>query len=197
MLHTEDAMQQWLGHALVAASLLAPHAPGGAPIVWQLKGEIITSPSGNPLEGYLPVGANVRFLVTVNPAAPDLCSAAGAGFYMLPGAHVSVGGTDYAATRAYLEADNPEGNCSPGATGATIRMFFDIAPFSAVVIAWPRPGETLPSTPPESAQFWVSYDYPSPTVSGRVTRATAVTEPSTLLLLLPPLSVLITRRRRR
>jgi|SRR5215831_261308 len=190
-------MQQWLGHAIVAASLLAPHGATGAPIVWQLKGEITTSPSGNPLESHLPVGAEMKFLITINPAAPDLCSAAGAGFYMLPGAHVSVGGTDYAASRAYLEADNPEGSCSPAATGATIRMFFDIAPFSAAVITWPRSGETLPSTPPESAQFWVSYNYPSPTVSGRVTRAAEVTEPSTLLLLLPPLSVLTTRRRRR
>lgn len=187
-----------LGSAIVVASLLLSGSAYAVPIQWQLKGKVASSPSGNPLEGYLPSGTDVDFLITVDSTAPDLCDAVGAGFYVLPGAHVSFGGHDYAASNAFLEADNPDASCVARPTGVTVRMFFDTAPFAAAVITWPRPGESLPLTAPARALFSMSYDYPEPTVSGEVKPAVPapVPEPAPLLLMLPALGAILARQRR-
>jgi PEP-CTERM motif-containing protein len=188
-----------LGPAILVASLLVSRAASAAPIEWQLNGVITSSPSGNPLEGYLPVGTDVSFLIGVDPTAPDLCDAAGAGFYQLPSTTISFGGISYTASATYLEANNPDGSCVAGVpTGMTIRTFFDFgtAPFSGATIGWFALGEALQTTPPSSGYFWVSYADRDPTVSGDFTSGAAVPEPSTFLLMLPALSAIVARRRR-
>jgi len=191
-------MPRWLGRAAVLICLLLPRGASAGPIVWQLNGQIEDSPSGNPLEGYLPVGTDVNFLLTLDSASPDLCDAAGAGFYHLPGGAVDVNGSAYQAANLYLEANNPDGSCVPGyPSGMTMRMFFDTAPFSAAVITWSGDGESVPHVPPSSAEFSMSYVYPDAVVSGDVTSGAVVPEPSTLLLMLPALSAIIVRHRRR
>lgn len=187
-----------LGCAVVLTCLLLPRAAAAAPIYWQLNGEITSSPSGNPLEALLPVGTDVSFLIGVDPAAPDLCDAVGAGFYKLPSVTISFAGSTYTASAAFLEANNPDGNCSAGApTGMTIRTFFDLgtAPFASATLGWSALGEALPTTPPSSGSFYISYADRDPTVSGRITSGAVVPEPSTFLLMLPALSAILARRR--
>jgi hypothetical protein len=195
-------MRHWLSRAVVVTCLLLPRTLSAAPIVWQLNGEVTDSPSGNPLEGLLPVGTDVNFLLAVNPAAPDLCGAVGAGLYQLAGAQFAFSGNTYTASNSFLEADNPDGSCVPIPSGTAIRMFFDSAPFAEAVISWGGSGEALPLVPPSSADFWVAFVTQVPAVSGEVTSSavvpepSAVPEPSTLLLMVPGLAAIAARRRR-
>jgi hypothetical protein len=187
----------WPGRLAVVVCLLLPWPAGAAPIYWQLNGEITDSPPDNPLEGILPVGTHVNYLVTVDPAAPDLCDNVGSGLYQLPATTVSFGGNSYAASSIYLEADSPDGSCLASPTGATIRLFFDSAPISAGVIDWSAFGEALPTVPPSFADISFSFSGREESVTGYITSGTVVPEPSSFVLLVSGLAAIAARRRRR
>src|SRR5262249_19167142 len=117
------------------------------------------------------------------------------GDYQLPATTVSFGGNSYAASSVYLEADSPDGSCVANPSGATIRLFFDSAPFTSGVINWSVGGGALPTVPPSSGDISFAYvDVES--VDGEITSGTVVPEPSTFVLLASGLAAVAARRRR-
>jgi hypothetical protein len=209
-------MQHRLSRAAVFVSVvLLPLPAVASPIYWQLNGEITynpTNPPGSPyeeLDSLLPVGTQMTFLITVDPAAPDLCDDPGAGFYFLPGATVSFGGKSYATAPGYswIEVNNVLANCAEsGFHDALLRLFF---PFGLTTIDIAAgPGDALPTTPPSTGGFWVGsfdphccdedlppFDAFGGIDSGVVVPA-PVPEPSTFLLLVSGLAAIAARRRR-
>jgi hypothetical protein len=179
----------------VTLALLLIAVPANAlSITWAIEGVITDSPQGNPLEGVFPVGTDVSYLVTIDTAAPDLCSTAGAGFYSAPAGSVSVGGNTYSASGVFLEVNNDAAACI-GGSGVAMRLLFGSAPFSFATLAWGiPPGEAIPTEPPPPGAF-LSFAYAGvgADVQGRITQSEVVPEPSSLLLALSGLAAL--RRR--
>jgi hypothetical protein len=209
----------WLARAAVLLCLFWPWPAEAAPIYWQLNGEITYNPPNLPglpyaeLDQLLPVGTDVTFQITVDPAAPDLCDDPGAGFYYLPAASMSFGGNSYAGT-GWMEVHNILANCAYSGNDDTLLRVS--LPFGLATIEFGTfNGDALPTTPPPFARLWVgSFDpnyngfgdcsedfpcdlYPPVNAFGEITSSAVVPEPSTLVLMLPPLSAIVVRHRRR
>jgi len=209
----------WLGRAAVLLFLLAPWPAGAAPIYWQLNGEITYNPPNYPgfpyaeLDQVLPVGTHVTYLITVDPAAPDLCGAPGAGLYMFPSATMSFGGHSYTGI-GWIEVNNILGNC---AVDNVTRLRLPGPAALSTIEFYPGPGDALPLTPPPYGRLWVGSwdpnfngfgncdidvpcDFPPVDAFGDITSSAVVPaptpEPSTFVLLAFGLAVIAARRRR-